>query len=98
MAFGKSYQIYTRPIIKQYLQSLQVGVWAINGCDILPRDLWQTYYGAFGLFMGAVINANIFGELFIIISGIDPDGRRFQAKITRSNTVMIDLKIPFDMQ
>ena len=53
--------------MKQYLQSLQVGVWAINGCDIMPRDISQAYYGSFGLFMGAVINANIFGELFIII-------------------------------
>jgi len=63
----------------------------------MPRDIFQTYYGAFGLFMGAVINANLFGEIFIIISGMDPDLRRFQSKITRSNTVMMDLNIPFKM-
>lgn len=65
---------------------------------MMPRNSAQTIYGSTGLFFGAVINANIFGELFIILSNLSLNEKRFETKIARVNTVMIDLGIPFEMQ
>lgn len=57
------YEIYEKPIVSQYLISLNYAVFTSLGSDILPMDSMQTIVAAFGIFMGAVINANIFGEL-----------------------------------
>jgi predicted membrane-bound mannosyltransferase len=43
--------------------------------------------------MGAVINANIFGELSVILAGMGKDENRFQSLYASANTVMIDLKL-----
>jgi len=43
--------------------------------------------------MGAVINANIFGELSVILAGLGKDEKRFQSLYAAANTVMIDLKL-----
>jgi hypothetical protein len=46
-----------------------------------------------GIFMGAIINANIFGELSVILAGLGKDEKRFQNMFASANTVMIDLKL-----
>lgn len=51
-----------------------------------------------GLFLGAVINANIFGELALILSDMNRKLKSFEMKMARTNTVMIDLKLPFVLQ
>lgn len=43
--------------------------------------------------MGAIINANIFGELSVILAGMGKDEKRFQSLYASANTVMIDLKL-----
>ena len=50
--------------------SLLTALQAIMGADISPRNLLQTALGAFGVFVGSIINANIFGELAVILSGM----------------------------
>jgi len=47
--------------------------------------------------MGAIINANIFGELALIISELDKGEKMFQSKLAKINTAMINLKLPFHM-
>ncbi len=51
-----------------------------------------------GLFLGAVVNANIFGELALILSEMNQEVKRFQLKISRANSTMIDLHLPFMTQ
>ena len=53
---------------------------------------------AIGLFVGGLINANIFGELAMIFSELDKNNKIFQAKIAVMNTAMINLNLPFDLQ
>ena len=74
-----------------YLYSIQVSVWTIIGVDIQPRSIFQTIIVSVGLFFGAVINANIFGELALILSDMNKQLKRFELKMARTNTVMIDL-------
>jgi len=47
--------------------------------------------------MGAVINANIFGELSVIIHGIGQAEKTFESIMASLNTAMINLKIPGDL-
>jgi hypothetical protein len=52
----------------------------------------------FGLFMGAVINANIFGELQVILNSIGIEEKEFQNYYTSNNSVMIHLNLPEEIQ
>ena len=40
----------------------------LTGNDIQPRTVLQTAVCGMGTFMGALINANIFGELAVLIT------------------------------
>ena len=46
------------------------------GGDLCPRDVVQTVMAAFGVFMAAYINANIFGELTMILQSIGMEEER----------------------
>ena len=47
------------------------------GCDVQPRESDQIILAAIGCFMGAIINANIFGELAMILQGLDKVDKSF---------------------
>ena len=53
---------------------------------------------AIGLFVGGLINANIFGELAMIFSELDKNDKVFQSKIALVNTAMINLDLDFEIQ
>ena len=57
------YSLYTKDFSQQYLYSLHATVLNTLGFDTQPRNLYQTGICGLGVFMGAIINANIFGEL-----------------------------------
>ena len=52
----------------KYLNSIFASVQAIMGGDIGPQNLVQVIVATIGVFMGGIINANIFGELTVILS------------------------------
>lgn len=92
------YSLYSKDFSQQYLYSLHSAVMNSLGSDTMPRDLYQTIVSGIGLFLGALINANIFGELSLIFSSLDIDEKEFQAKLSKMNTAMINLVLPFDTQ
>ena len=52
---------------------------------------------ATGVMLGAIINANIFGELAVIMSSMGQVEKQFQSVMASMNTVMIELKLPDDL-
>lgn len=64
----------------------------------MPRTITQIVISSTGLFLGAVINANIFGELAIILASLDKKAQRFEVKLNRMNTIMLQLYLPFELQ
>lgn len=48
--------------------------------------------------MGAIINANIFGELAVLASNLNKQALEFQSKIDIVNTAMKNLKLPEELQ
>ena len=68
------------------------------GGDLCPRDSIQTIMAAFGVFIAAYINANIFGELTMILQSIGIEEQKFQSKLSFCNNTMINLKLPQHIQ
>lgn len=52
----------------------------MGGGDFCPITEVQITLAAFGVFMAAYINANIFGELTMILQGIGKEEEDFQTK------------------
>ena len=48
--------------------------------------------------LGAIINANIFGELAVLVQALNRKSARFQEQIDTANTAMKNLKLPEDLQ
>ena len=63
----------------------------IGAVDQQPRGISQTCMAAFGICFATVINANIFGELSIIMAGLGKNEKQFQERVDRNNTAMINL-------
>ena len=68
------------------------------GSDVWPVGILQTAVMSLGLFFGAVINANIFGELSLIFQQLDKEQKFFQNRLTHTNTAMINLNLPADIR
>jgi len=50
-----------------------------------------------GIFLGAIINANIFGELAVLITSLQTKDNDYQQKMTQVNTTIANLKLPLDL-
>lgn len=79
------------------MASLHSTVLILLGSDVGPQDSFQSVIAAVGIFLGAIINANIFGELALIFSSLNKSHRAFQSKFAKINTAMINLKLKFDL-
>jgi hypothetical protein len=58
--------LYRQSITQKYFTVLHAAVMILTGNDIGPRGTFQTVFLSGGLFMGAMINANMFGELAVL--------------------------------
>ena len=62
-----STDLYEQPFSFKYLSSLYHAIMTLAGSDLGPRGYTQTVICAIAVFMGAIINANIFGELTVLL-------------------------------
>ena len=65
----------------------------LNGDELGPRTIKALWFISGILILGAVINANIFGNLAVIIGELNKKASRFQENIDTANTAMKNLKI-----
>lgn len=70
----------------------------LGGSGIGPRNDIQRIFAIFVLLIGAIINANIFGNMAVIVQDLNTKASRFQEKIDTANTSMGNLKLPSQMQ
>lgn len=94
MVTSDIYQVYDMPIMGKYMHSIHASVYFLLGSDCMPRNSFQTLVGCFGIFFGAIINANIFGELAVIMGSMGKVEKDFQVKLAQTNSVMITLQLP----
>jgi len=71
------YEVYTYPIMTQYMVCIYGSVLSLLGSDIFPMGSYQTLMATAGCFFGAIINANIFGELAVIMASMGKVEKNF---------------------
>lgn len=59
-----------------------------TGNDIIPIGNFQIAFGGLAILIGAVIEANILGNLALIIGDLNQKDADFQSQIDTANTVM----------
>jgi len=89
---------YDRGIAYQYLLSLFHSVLMFTGNDIGPRGMLQIAFVAVFVMMGAIINANLFGQLAVILSAMNRKASNFQEKFDITTTTMKNLNLPEKLQ
>jgi hypothetical protein len=82
----------------KYWISTYHGVLMLTGNDVGPRDDFQLFFTTVTLLLGAIINANIFGNMAVLITAINRKASRFQEQIDTANTAMKNMKLPEDIQ
>lgn len=66
----------------------------LGGNDLGPRGSFQLIFISLCLFIGAIINANIFGNMAVIIQQLNKKAAKFQEKVENANASMKNLGIP----
>ena len=98
--------LYEQSYMYKYWISLYHSVLLLSGNDVGPRGDFQvsksrrTFQIAFGtacIVMGAMINANIFGNMAVLLQGINRKAAQFQEKLDTANTAMKNMKISDDL-
>lgn len=70
----------------------------LTGNDIGPRNEVQLIFLSAALGMGAIINANIIGELAVILAKLNRKAAEFQQKLDTANDAMRHLGLPEKLQ
>ena len=70
----------------------------LTGNDVGPRGANQLAIVATFVTLGAIINANIFGELAVLVQALNRKSAHFQEQIDTANTAMKNLKLPEELQ
>ena len=86
--------IYNESSFYKYVSSLYHAVLMLGGNDVGPRDAFQTTFVTFMLIMAAIINANIFGNMAVLIQSLNRKATTFQEKMEYASETMKNLRIP----
>lgn len=85
-------------VTSKYLVCLYQSVQTMCGGDFCPTNALETLLAAFGVFMAAYINANIFGELTMILESMGLEEEQFQYRLSFCNNTMINLRLPLEIR
>ncbi|CAI2375579.1 unnamed protein product [Moneuplotes crassus] len=91
-------EFYQKNIPFKYSMSLYHAVLLFTGNDIGPRGTFQLLFVSFFVVMGAIINANLFGQLAVILSAMNRKASLFQEKFDIITTAMKNLNLPEELQ
>jgi CRP-like cAMP-binding protein len=78
--------------------SVYHSVLVFGGNDYAPRGSFQLAYAAFSVMIGTILNANLFGQLAVIISAMNLKASKFQEKFDSTTTTMTNLSLPEKLQ
>ena len=89
---------YEETVGFQYFSSMYHSVLMLTGNDVGPRGYAQTIFCAVIVTVGAIVNANLFGELAVILATMNRNAALFQAKMDIANAAMKNLSLPEKLQ
>lgn len=70
----------------------------LTGNDIGPTNTLEVGFLSLALVGGALINANLFGELVELAQTLNQQSKDFEEKLDSINTAMQNLKLSDDLQ
>ena len=86
--------IYLESGFSKYITSVYYSVLLLAGNDMLPQGNEQLIFSTVMLFAAAIINANIFGNIAVLLQQIYRKSSLFQEKLENATSTMKNLKIP----
>lgn len=89
---------YDDGILRKYFISIYHSVLLMTGNDSFPVGDLQVFFVVFANTLGAIINANILGNMAVLIQDLNKKTDAFQKKLDQVNTAMQNIKIPADIQ
>lgn len=69
-------------------------VMMLNGNEVGPRNFVQYVFVSCFLIVGSILNANIFGNMAVLLQEINKKSSRFRGKIDTAKTAMKNLGLP----
>ena len=90
--------LYDRDLYYQYSIAFYHAILMLNGNEVGPRDTSQYIFVSTSLVVGAMLNANIFGNMAVLLQEINKKASKFQEKIDLANTAMMNMGLPMVMQ
>ena len=84
---------FERGVSYRYWISVYYSCLMLTGNDLGPRNQTQIFFIAMTDTMGAIINANLFGELAVLVAAINRKSTDFQNKLDTVNTAMKNMKL-----
>ena len=89
---------YSENLSYKYFTCLYQSVQIFAGGDIGPITKFQLAYWSFFIMIGAIINANLFGQLAVIFSNLNRKASNFQEKFDSTTSTMKNLNLPEKLQ
>lgn len=89
---------YNEDLFFRYLSSIYHAMVLLAGNDLGPRGQLQLFFTTIALGAGAIINANIIGELAVILAKMNRKSTNFQTKLDTANDAMRNLGLPEKLQ
>eukprot|EP00347_Sterkiella_histriomuscorum_P003990 403362169 len=90
--------LYKQDVRFQYWLSFYTSAQYLTSNDQSPHSNWEIIFGVFACALGAILNANLFGQLAVIVQNLNMRQNQFQQKLDSANTAMKNLKLPKDIQ
>lgn len=91
-------EIYQESNFYKYMTSLYYSVLTLAGNDMFPQDSLQIAFATILVLAGAIINANIFGNIAVLLQQLNRKAAAFQAKLENANSAMKSLAINDGLQ
>ena len=82
----------------KYFVSAYMALAMLNGGECGPRDTEQLLFACTFILIGAIITANIFGTMAVIVEALNRKEAKFQQKLDLANTSMKNMGLPQTVQ
>ena len=87
-------ELWEKNIWFKYWTSQYHSILILSGGDVGPRGPFQLFFVTYTILIAAIVNANIFGNLALIVQQMNHKNTVFQDKIDSANTAMKNMRLP----
>ena len=89
---------YESALVNQYFMSFYTSCQFLTSNDYFPSEDLEILYACCCCLAGALLNANLFGQLAVLVQNLNRKAAALQKKIDISNTAMTNMQLPKDIQ